>query len=115
MTGKIRYTGHFPEVKTYFIDGQEVTEEAYYEALPSQGITPGEPPGGPALTGWPIHSDALAYHRKQIPEARAYFEKLGIGSTQIDECGRPVFTDRAHQRQVLKALGKHSNNAYGRN
>ncbi len=119
MRGEIKYrrkynaeTCESVEVKVYLLDGQEVTQERFEEAFPEQAIVAGEPPGGPALTGWPIHSEALAYHPKQIPEARKYLESRGLGDTQIDSMGRPVLRDRMHRRRFMKGLGKHDNKSF---
>ena len=92
------------EVKVFAIDGTEVSEEEFFQEFPDQEIEPGEP--YQPVHFKPIHSEALAYHRKQIPEARKYLDSKGLGDTEIDKAGCPVFRDRQHRRRFLKTLGK---------
>jgi hypothetical protein len=97
-------TAEFETVATYFLDGTEVSKAEFEVEFPPQPIIVGEPYRPTVFV--PISSEALAYHPKQIPEAREHFKKLGIGDTHIDAMGRPVLRDRQHRRRVLKALGK---------
>ena len=99
-------TAEFESVATYFIDGNEVSKEAFEVDFPPQPIISALGDGSRAPEFVPIHSEALGYHPRQIPEAQAHFKKLGIGDTHIDKMGRPVLRDRQHRRRVLKALGK---------
>ncbi len=109
MKGVIR--GHGKKT-TYWIDNRQVTKEEFDEVFPDKPLN-GQAPYGPPTKGWPIHSDALGYHPKQIPEAIAHLEKLGV-PTEIDPLGRPVLRDRDHRRRVMKALHVHDNDGgYG--
>ncbi len=96
----------------YFLGHKEVTEAEYRAVYPKPEVgNPGDCFGGNATTGWPIHSEALAYHPKQKKEAEAHLQKLGV-PTQIDLMGRPILRDRSHRRNVLKALKLHDNNSF---
>lgn len=97
-------------VPVYTIDGHEVTKEEFEAEFPEQPLEIGEP-YRPCVFK-PIASEALAYHPKQIPEAKKYLEKMGVGDTQIDSTGRPIFRDRQHRRRVLRALGKIDRNSF---
>jgi hypothetical protein len=103
-------TAEFETVANYFIDGNEVSAEEFEATFPEQRIRVGEEYR--PCTFKPIASEALAYHPKQIPEAKEHFQKLGIGDTEIDSTGRPVFRDRQHRRRVLRALGKIDRNSF---
>ncbi len=119
MRGQIKYRRHYnpetcesAEIKVYLLEGKEVTEAEFLAAFPEQEIVAGEPPGGPALSGWPILSDALACHRKQIPEAEESARKRGVPTEFEKKDGRPIFRDRAHRRAYLKAYGYVDRNSY---
>lgn len=108
MRGWIVYGGE--PFKRFFIDGAEVTPEAFHAAFPSRirDLLRGGPPAGPATQGWPIVSDAAAVHPKQIEEAREIDRKKGV-PTEYTKAGQPVFTDRAHRKKYLKAHGLRDN------
>ena len=97
-------TAEFETVATYFIDGTEVSKAEFEVEFPPQPIIVGEPYRPCHFV--PIKSEALAYHPKQIPEAREHFKKLGIGDIHIDSMGRPELPTRQARRRVLKALGR---------
>ena len=106
MTGKILGD-------RYYVDGQEVAKEEFWQRFPSR-LGEGGASHGAGLIGWkPIHSDALGYHPKQIAEATEHLKKLGV-PTEIDKKGRPVLTCRDHRRRLMKALHVHDNHGgYG--
>jgi hypothetical protein len=54
--------------------------------------------------GWPIHSEALGVHPKQIQEAMAADRRDGV-PTDYDRAGRPILRDAAHRRRFLRAKG----------
>ena len=97
-------TAEFEDVPIYLLDGKEVSREEFEIEFPLQPIIVGEPYKPCHFV--PIESEALAYHPKQIEEAKAYFKKIGIGDTQINSKGQPILRDRQHRRRVLRALGK---------
>jgi sugar/nucleoside kinase (ribokinase family) len=51
-----------------------------------------------------VHSESLAVHKDQIPEAIEYSKKIGV-PVEYDSIGRPVFDNSAHFRRFLKARG----------
>lgn len=97
--------------KEWYVDGRQVTKAEFDAAFPPKPDFGGSAPAGPALTGWPLHSDALGYHPSQRAEAGAHLAKLGV-PTEIDPQGRPVLRNREHRRQVLKALKIHDRNSF---
>src|SRR5438132_7662035 len=85
VVGVIR--GHGENTR-YFIDGHEVTKEAFDEALPDAPKGGGR--AGDSLTGWkPIVSDALAVHPRQVREAVEDAKAKGV-PTEFQPDGRPV-------------------------
>ena len=52
-----------------------------------------------------IHSQAMAVHPSQIPEARAFNKSMGVPTTDYDRTGAPVFTSRRHQKLYGEAWG----------
>lgn len=98
-------TAEFETVATYFIDGTEVSKEAFEVDFPPQPIASALGDGSRAPEFVPIHSEALGYHPRQRAEATKYLAGLGV-PTEIDSMGRPVLRDRQHRRRLLKALGK---------
>ena len=97
----------------YYLHGMQVTQEEYEGVYPPPQLGRGGVVAGNPLTGWPLHSEALAYHPKQKAEAERHLANLGV-PTEIDKKGRPVLRDRKHRREVMKALGIHDNDGgYG--
>lgn len=98
----------------YYLDGVEVSERKFRKAQP-----PVASGGDPALqvpkscSAWPILSDALAVHPKQIEEAMERDRRHGI-QTDYAEDGRAILRDRAHRREMMRSLQVHDNNGgYG--
>lgn len=112
MKGRIEYQRGG---QRFFVDDTEVTPEEFEAAFPSklEEVLGGDVDCLPSQSGigWPIHSEALAYHPKQKAEAEAHFQKLGV-PTEVDTRGRPVLRDRMHRKQVLKALGMHDRTSF---
>ncbi len=89
----------------YFLAGEEVTEAAYRAVypLPEAGQAP---PASVSCSAWPLISDALAVHPKQVAEANARNRKAGVHVTyQAD--GRAVLPDRNERRKLLRLEGCH--------
>lgn len=106
MTGTIN--GKSGQEK-YFIDGEEVSKRFFDLHFPDRPIsyTALSRPMKPKL------SDALAYHPRQVAEARAYLKKCGV-PTEIVPDGRPIIRSRAHQKALLKLQGYRNNDGgYG--
>lgn len=66
-------------------------------------------PGGDAPAGWPMLSDGMGVHPKQIPAAIAEDKRRGV-KVEYSEDGRAKYDNQAHRNQHLKAFGKHDNN-----
>lgn len=55
-------------------------------------------------SAWPIRSDALAVHPKQIKEAMEFDRKNGV-PTDYDKYGRPELRDRKHRKRYMMLHG----------
>ena len=114
--------------ETHLIDGYQVPQAVYDTLRPSRlfpgdtPLTPAQaaaildrikaeggvaatPPGVYIQTGItltrPLKSDALAVHTSQIPAVVARNKKHGL-SIRYDRAGRPVFTDAAQRKKLMK-------------
>lgn len=59
--------------------------------------------GPRACDAWPMKSDALAIHPKQVKEYRQALKKKGV-SADFTKDGRMILESRGHRRSVLRAL-----------
>lgn len=116
MTGRIAFhkrlgdDGEWVPVTEYYIDGKPVTEAEFLAAFPDhEDLGSATISGG--HSGWPLASDALAVHPKQVAAMRELDKKKGV-PTDYTPSGRPVFRDRGHRRAYLKAYGKIDRNSY---
>ena len=93
----------------FFLNNKEVTEKEYRAVypLPEQGGVF----AGPALSGWPLISDALKVHPKQIELAKKMDKDRGV-HVDYTSAGQPIFQNREHRRQFLRAHGKIDRNSY---
>lgn len=104
MTGLIRDkkklddAGEWVIEPEYVIDGQVVTAEEFVAAFPEQQ---GVPMFGNSTKGWPMRSEAMAVHRKQIPEVLARNKKHGL-SIPYDRTGRPILADAGQRKALMK-------------
>ncbi len=90
---------------TYFVDGVEVTKEAFDARFPSK------PLGNAGQlascgSGWPMKSVALAVHPDQVAEANARNKKAGVNVTYESD-GTAVIPDRGERRRLLRLEGYH--------
>lgn len=61
-----------------------------------------------------IHSQGMAVHPSQIPEAIAFNKSMGVQFTDYDPTGAPILTSQKHERDYGKAWGAGKLNAgYG--
>jgi hypothetical protein len=60
---------------------------------------------------WPMVSEAAGISPCDIPATEARLERMGA-KCRFDGLGRPIFTDMAHRRRVLKAMGLVDRNSY---
>jgi hypothetical protein len=62
---------------------------------------------------WPMVSDALAVHPKQVQQARERAKRHGI-NVEYKSNGQVVIPDRAERRRLLRLEGFHDNSGgYG--
>lgn len=98
----------------YFLGDREVTEAEFRAAHPMKLVLGGgEPLLGQSPSGdcWPLTSEALAVHPKQVREANERNKKNGINVQYDPATGNAVIPDRAERRRLLKLEGlvdKHS-------
>ncbi len=91
----------------FFIDGAEVSQAEFDTAFPDQeGV-----PGGNSTTAWPIRSDAMAVHSKQIPAVLARNKRHGL-NIPYDRMGRPILADAGQRRALMKLEGVRQMNSY---
>ncbi len=94
----------------YMLSGREVTQaefEKWYPPLEPQSV-PGAV-GNSFIKFKPVHSDAMAVHPDQIPEAMEHDKAHGV-PTEYDGDGCPILTTPDHQRRYMKMLGYHQRN-----
>ena len=96
----------------YYLDGREVTEAEYRERYPAPELGQGGIPGGLHSKGWPIYSDALAVHPKQIEAAKARNKKHGLNIEYDPKDGRAILPDNGARRKLMKIEGCHDNDCY---
>ena len=60
---------------------------------------------------WPMTSDALAVHPKQIAEFREHARKSGV-PTDFTKTGEPILTSPGHRRKYMKSRGFFDRNCY---
>lgn len=65
-------------------------------------------PGGHHTTTWPLVSEALAVHPKQVAEANARAKRHGISVTYQKD-GRCIIPDRGNRKKLLRLEGLHDN------
>ena len=111
---KITY-GRFGR-KHFYIDGKEVTEREFNRAFPSKiedllaspTLLPAQTP-----TCWPMVSEALAVHPKQVEQARIRNRRHGVAVDYLPD-GRAILPDRGARRDLLRIEGFRDNNGgYG--
>ncbi len=95
--------------KTYFVEGVEVTQAEFDAQVLTKEI------GCPGLANntpkcWPMVSEALAVHKKQVAQANARNKRHGVHVT-YDEKGRAHIPDRAARRDLLRLEALHDNDA----
>lgn len=100
----------------YFLDGKQVSKKVFDKKMNAsipkdrRGIAP---LGRKKRFGhWPMKSDAMAVHPKQLALARKLDKDRGAPPTEYTTGGRPIWTSEAHKRAFNKAHGVHDNNSY---
>ena len=100
----------YGRVTRYYLDGREVTREEFEAAFPPptpshETVRTSASHAGSSLVSFkPLHSEALAVHPRQIPEAIEDARTKGI-PTEFDRVGRPVFTSSRHFRAYARKYG----------
>jgi hypothetical protein len=91
-------------VFTYFIDGEEVTEEVWRE---DRGWVDGGPPPQAILESgkcWPMLSESMGVHPKQVKAAQEMSVKIGV-PTEFTRDGKAIMRNNAHKIAYAKAMG----------
>jgi hypothetical protein len=103
--------------RTYEIDGQEVSKAEFDSA--GNHINHSAPLGVPMLAGntsscWPMKSDAMAVHPKDIQKAMERNRKHGVYVEYDPEDGRAILPDQGAKRELMKIEKVHDKNGgYG--
>lgn len=108
MKGVIRGHG---EKTTYWIDGRQVTKGEFDAAFPDKPLK-SDDLMTPFPGNWPMHSDAMEVHPKQLELAKKLDRQRGAPPTEYDSLNRPIWTSEAHKRKYIRAHGVHDNNSY---
>ena len=109
MRGRITYSR--VGQRRFFIDAREVTEAEFTGAFPPKPLGV---PFAVSPTCWPMVSDALAVHPKQIAAAEARNKRHGVNVVYEPKSGRAILPDRNERRKLLRLETFHDNDAgYG--
>lgn len=94
---------------TYYLNGKRVSLKRLLERYPDalDNFIPQLALG--TSSGWPMVSDALAVHPKQVDQANARAKRHGI-QVQYRPDGRPVIPDASNRYKLLKLEAFHDNN-----
>lgn len=105
MTGRIVYGSP----RRYYLGDREVTRAEFDAAFPAKAVG-----GGPAVQGtttWPLVSEALAVHPKQVAAANARNKRHGVG-TRYRRDGMAVIPDNGDRRRLMKLEGVRDKRAF---
>lgn len=105
---KVGDDGEWVVTELYFIDNEEVTEEAFRIQFPEQE---GTPMFGNLPAGYPLRSDAMAVHSKQIPAVMERNKRHGL-NVQYDRVGRPILENNEQRKKLMKIEGLKQQNSY---
>lgn len=100
----------------FFIDGKQVSKKVFDKKMNAsipkdrRGIAPGG--RKKRWRNWPMASDAMGVHPKQIELARKLDRDRGAPPTEYTKDGRPIWTSEKHKRAFCRAHGTHDNNSY---
>ncbi len=109
MNPKIVYTMHG---RVFYLDGKEVTEAEFDAICPDHGVHLPELANNTPKC-WPMVSQALAVHPKQVAAANARNKKHGV-HVQYDQRGIAHIPDRGARRDLNRLEAMHDNDAgYG--
>ncbi len=114
-SGKITYGNPI----RYYVEGKEVAKAEFDKVFPGHPVKGGRVPNTLMETSkaWPRLSDALGVGAGEKAKAEEVFRKKGVPTEFVPDGGggySAVMRNNAHQRDVLKALGMHNNDAgYG--
>jgi hypothetical protein len=88
------------------VEGKVYKRDVMAEILSQhRHVTPGTPGDAGRRKGWPIWSQSLACHPKQVPQMTERLKRKGV-SADFDRHGRPKIESERHADRVAKALGK---------
>ncbi len=108
---RLRTIYHRNGTVEHFIDGKSASQAEVDETFPPKKI--GVPLRAQTSTCWPMKSDALAVHPKQIKAVRERNKKHGL-HIEYARDGRPILQDRGQRRDLMKIEGVHDRNGgYG--
>jgi hypothetical protein len=110
MKGKIVYGPKGK--KLFFIDGKPVSRRRFDRAFPNRVcdlIRAGKGPGGQENGAWPMRSEALAVHPRQVEQANARNARHGVATRYDPKTGHAIIPSREDRRKLLKVEGFRDN------
>lgn len=98
----------YGRITRFYVDDVEVTRAEFDKTFPNRIkdlLQSGKGPDGNRSACWPMKgSDALSVTPQRIPEAVKSDAERGVPTEYTSE-GQPIFRDRGHRRDYLKAYG----------
>lgn len=98
----------------FYAGGKEVTAAEFRKCCKPKGgrrVKAGDRLLVSNLSGWPMRSEALAVHPKQVAEANARNRRHGVNVT-YDAEGFAIIPDRNERRKLLRLEGMHDKNSF---
>lgn len=101
----------------YYVDGVPVTEEEFFansRTNVEELLSCRQPPGGHSSSCWPMRSEALAVHPRQVEAANRRNKKAGIAVEYDPVTGEAIIPSRMERKKLLKLEGFYDKNGgYG--
>lgn len=114
----MRFRVTYGKPTRYFVDDKEVSKAEYDAASPKGRLkalfAACTTARSQTTTCWPMRSDALSCHPKQIAAVMERNKKHGITGVSYEADGTCVISDREARRQIMALEGMHDNHGgYG--
>lgn len=98
---------------TYLLEGRGVTQAEFEAAFPPKADFLSESAMTQSASAWPMLSEAMAVHPRQVEEATARNRKHGVAVDYTSD-GRAILADRGQRRDLMRLERCHDNHGcYG--